>query len=67
MASIKIDNLGPAGSDMFKDSESFLNELTEDKLGVSGGARATLTVTISLSVSLSYSLSWTRTRTWRSF
>jgi hypothetical protein len=63
MASIKIHDLRPAGSELFNDSESFLNELTEGELGVSGGARATLSISISISLSLTYSFSWTRTRT----
>ncbi len=41
MASIKISELHPAGSDLFQDSESFLNELTEDELGLEGGGDKT--------------------------
>ncbi|WP_193193986.1 hypothetical protein [Nostoc sp. MG11] len=65
MACIKINNLAPAGSDLFKGSESFLNELTEEELGVSGGARATVTITLTYTVTLTrtYSYTWTRTRT----
>ncbi|MBN3898741.1 MAG: hypothetical protein HWQ41_26770 [Nostoc sp. NOS(2021)] len=38
MASIKISELRPAGSELFQDSESFLNELnSQDMGGVIGG------------------------------
>jgi len=38
MANIKIDNLPPVGSELFHDSESYLNELSEiDTLAVHGG------------------------------
>jgi hypothetical protein len=37
MASIKISELRPAGSELFQDSESFLNELNEQEMMVSGG------------------------------
>jgi hypothetical protein len=37
MATIKIHDLNPAGSELFQDSESFLNELTDAELGLQGG------------------------------
>ena len=37
MASIKIAELRPAGSELFQDAESFLNELSEKELSVQGG------------------------------
>jgi hypothetical protein len=38
MASIKISNLYPAGSELFKDSESFMTELVNNELGsINGG------------------------------
>jgi hypothetical protein len=38
MASIKISNLYPAGSELFKDSESFMTELVDNSLGsINGG------------------------------
>jgi hypothetical protein len=43
MASIKIGNLGSAGSDMFKDSETFLNELSADRLELTEVVGATYT------------------------
>jgi Ca2+/Na+ antiporter len=38
MAYITISDLRPAGSDLFVDSESFMSELTDDELGLQGGA-----------------------------
>ncbi|MDZ8106220.1 MAG: hypothetical protein RM338_11440 [Nostoc sp. DedQUE12a] len=38
MASIKINDLHPIGSDLFQDPESFLNELSDRQItGVQGG------------------------------
>jgi hypothetical protein len=37
MAAIKIKDLGAPGSILFSDSESYLNELTEDELGGASG------------------------------
>lgn len=39
MASIKISELRPAGFELFQDSESFLNELGDRELAVSGGSK----------------------------
>ncbi|MHC5937796.1 hypothetical protein [Nostoc sp.] len=45
MASIKISELRPAGSELFQDSESFLQELGAQEMGITGGAVvATLSV-----------------------
>ena len=60
MAVIKIKDLGAPGSALFSDSETYLNELTEDELGVSGGRLASVSVTLTLT----YSVSWTWTKTW---
>ena len=39
MANIKISDLNPAGADLFLDSESYLNDLTEgEMLVLTGGA-----------------------------
>ncbi|MGE5658248.1 MAG: hypothetical protein ACM37W_16720 [Actinomycetota bacterium] len=41
MANIKVSELRPAGSELFMDSESFLNDLTDmDTLSVQGGEGA---------------------------
>ena len=38
MASIQISNLYPVGSELFKDSESFMNELVDNELSsINGG------------------------------
>ena len=39
MAVIKISELSPAGSELFQDSESFLNDLSEREVGAIEGAR----------------------------
>jgi hypothetical protein len=45
MASIKINNLNPAGSEFFSSSESYLNDLDEnEELGVQGGMWYLITV-----------------------
>jgi hypothetical protein len=63
MASIKIHNLRPAGSELFKDSESFLNELTEGEISTVEGGLVSFSLTYSVTVTRTYSLTWTRTRT----
>ena len=45
MASIKINNLQPAGSDLFNDSESYLSELKNQELDIVSGGSITLTLT----------------------
>lgn len=40
MATIKISNLYPAGSELFGDSESYLNELNDEELYIAGGGRS---------------------------
>jgi hypothetical protein len=60
MANIKLHDLTSVGSEFFQDSESFLNELTNDELfGVQGGlisitlpATPTLTITITFTASI---------------
>lgn len=37
MATIKIHDLNPTGSQLFSDSESYLNELTDDEININGG------------------------------
>jgi hypothetical protein len=62
MAVIKIKDLGAPGSMLFSDSETYLNELTEDELGASGGfftITATVTLTVTYTISLTRSKSWT--------
>jgi hypothetical protein len=54
MANIKLHDLSPVGSEFFQDSESFLNELTNDELvGVQGGLLSiTLTITVTITLTL---------------
>ena len=48
MASIQISELRPAGSELFQDSESFLNELSEREIGsLEGGAFTVVGVSVS--------------------
>jgi len=43
MANILISDLEPAGANLFRDSESFLHELTEQEVGsVLGGRQSTI-------------------------
>ncbi len=37
MASIKISDLRPSGFDLFEDSESFLEELNDENMGIING------------------------------
>ena len=46
MASIKINNLQPAGTDLFNDSESYLNELKNQELDVVSGGSMTWTIIV---------------------
>ncbi len=46
MASIKISELRPAGSELFQDSESFLQELGAQEMGIAGGATVAATITL---------------------
>ncbi|OUL30845.1 hypothetical protein BV378_02945 [Nostoc sp. RF31YmG] len=55
MATIKISELRPAGSELFQDSESFLNELNEKEIStaVGGGTVASVISQATLSVGIS--------------
>lgn len=37
MSNIKISELRPAGTELFQDSESYLNELTVEEMSIFGG------------------------------
>lgn len=54
MASIKIDNLQPAGSDLFNDSENYLHELSDQELDIVNGGKMDLicscTITITITI-----------------
>ncbi|MDV2998352.1 MAG: hypothetical protein N4J56_008057 [Chroococcidiopsis sp. SAG 2025] len=50
MPTIKIDNLNPTGSELFSDSESYMNELGDNELDVvSGGIIGIIKSTAKLS------------------
>lgn len=55
MATIKIDNLSVTGSELFSDSESYLDQVTElsesDALSIKGGTTWTITITVTLLLS----------------
>lgn len=42
MATINISDLRPTGSELFSDSESFMEELSSGELGIQGGIINTL-------------------------
>jgi hypothetical protein len=50
MASIRISELRPAGSELFQDSESFLNELNSQDMGSVIGASVNVATALSQSV-----------------
>jgi hypothetical protein len=58
MASIKISELRPAGSELFQDSESFLNELGDRDmlLSGSGGSDNNVSVISQYTVSIGISI-----------
>ncbi|MBE9037072.1 hypothetical protein [aff. Roholtiella sp. LEGE 12411] len=49
MASIRINNIQPAGSSLFMDEESFLSELSNEEIGLAHGG-FTIFALISLGV-----------------
>lgn len=53
MASIKISELRPAGSELLHDSESFLNELSDRELSVLGGSKIVIISLYTVSVGIS--------------
>ncbi|QIR36468.1 hypothetical protein HCG51_06670 [Tolypothrix sp. PCC 7910] len=56
MASIKISELRPAGSELFQDSESFLNELNEKEISNAVGGATVASVVSQASISVGISL-----------
>ena len=52
MATIKISDLHPTGADLFQDSENYLNELTDEELGLTqGGSRWSIFIDIDIHIS----------------
>ncbi|NEO66645.1 MAG: hypothetical protein F6J98_42250 [Moorea sp. SIO4G2] len=37
MAKIKINDINPTGAELFLDTESFMNDLGDDEMGIRGG------------------------------
>lgn len=57
MASIKINELQPAGYELFQDSESFLNDLNEQEMLATVGGRGIRIIIISqVTISIGISL-----------
>jgi hypothetical protein len=56
MASIKLSELRPVGSELFQDSESFLNELNDRELDVRGGGDINVSVLSQFSYSFGISI-----------
>ncbi len=56
MASIKISELRPVGSELFVDSESFLNELNEQEISATVGAGTVASVVSQATVSVGISI-----------
>jgi hypothetical protein len=53
MANINISDLRPAGADLFLDSESYLNDLTEGEMrNLAGGALFALGFVVGVGVSI---------------
>jgi len=46
MATIKIADLNAVGSEFFTDSESYLNELTDDELNMTQGGLTIILITV---------------------
>lgn len=46
MANITISDLRPAGSELFDDSENYLNDLTDDELNMTQGGYSPVAITL---------------------
>ncbi len=56
MATIKISELRPVGSELFQDSESFLNELNEKEILTAVGGGSVVSVISQATVSVGVSI-----------
>ncbi|MEA5581002.1 hypothetical protein VB620_06565 [Nodularia harveyana UHCC-0300] len=52
MANIAISDLRPAGSELFMDSESYLNDLTDAEMMNTKGASSLVCITIGIAISV---------------
>jgi hypothetical protein len=50
MATIQINALNPAGSDLFSDDESYLKELTDAEMSIEGGVGPLFSLTVFISI-----------------
>lgn len=50
MATIQINALNPAGSDLFADDESYLKELTDAEMDIQGGLPPLVSLTVFVSI-----------------
>lgn len=46
MANIEVNDIQPAGAEFFADSESFLNELSNDEMNIQGGGVSTVSIVL---------------------
>jgi len=65
MATIKISDLHSAGSELFMDSESYLNELTNEELNIAHGGSTQVCVTLITTSIISFTFSIVGTTTIR--
>jgi hypothetical protein len=56
MATIQINALNPAGSDLFADNESYLRELTNSEMDYNGGLVMTTVLSVSVTFWIWYTL-----------
>lgn len=54
MATICINNLNSTGSDLFADTESYLQDLSETELNVQGGLYSNSIITITITITRDY-------------
>jgi hypothetical protein len=63
MATIAISDLSITGLDLFSDSESYMNELSDgDMVGIKGGGTPVITLTIAYTVAVSFAVSYVNRR-----
>jgi hypothetical protein len=64
MASITISDLRPAGFDLLSDSESFMEELSSEELGLQGGLISSPACGVAVSVAVVVSYQYTKKQGW---
>jgi hypothetical protein len=58
MATIKISDLHSVGSELFMDSESYLNELTNEELNMAHGGSTPLCISYSIGFTVGVTVSY---------